>query len=105
MEANGVAMRGLLEGKVAVITGAAAGIGAAIAHLFGEEGAHVFVLDLNGSRAAAVAEYIRTRGGSGFSFLADVRKPTDVFPEAKLYEVPGIERGSKRLLPKGAEIS
>ena len=30
---------------------------------------------------------------------------SDVFPEARLYEVPGIERGSKRLLPKGAEIS
>ena len=78
MEDNSVAMRGLLAGKVAVITGAAAGIGAATAHLFGEEGAHVFVLDLNGSRAAAVAEYIRTRGGSGFSFLADVRKPEAV---------------------------
>src|SRR6266849_11215242 len=26
---------------------------------------------------------------------------SDVFPEAKPYEVPGIERGSKRLLPKG----
>ena len=78
MEDNSVALRGLLEGKVAVITGAAAGIGAAIAHLFGDEGAHVFVLDLNGSRAAAVADYIRTRGGSGFSFLADVRKPEAV---------------------------
>src|SRR6266853_887427 len=63
MEDNGVAMRGLL-GKVAVITGAAAGIGAAIAHLFGEEGAHVFVLDLNGSRAAAVSDALTLPAGT-----------------------------------------
>ena len=68
----------LLEGKVAIITGAAAGIGEATARLFGEEGAHVFILDLNGSGAAAVAEDIRARSGSAFSFAADVRKSDSV---------------------------
>lgn len=56
-----------------MVTGAAAGIGEAIAHLFGAQGAHVFILDLNENRAAAVADRIRTDGGSAFSFHADVR--------------------------------
>ncbi len=37
-----------LEGKVAIVTGAGAGIGLAIATLFAEEGAHVYVTDLEG---------------------------------------------------------
>jgi NAD(P)-dependent dehydrogenase (short-subunit alcohol dehydrogenase family) len=68
----------ILAGKVAIVTGAAAGIGEAVAHLFADQGAHVFILDLN--RAAAVAEDIRTNGGSGFSFVADVRSPDGVRP-------------------------
>jgi len=68
----------LLESKVAIITGAAAGIGEAISLLFADEGAQVFVLDLNGDRASAVADYIRRRGGSGFSFPVDVRRPESV---------------------------
>lgn len=63
----------LLDDKVAIVTGAAAGIGEAIAHLFGAQGAHVFILDLNENCAAAVADRIRTDGGSAFSFHADVR--------------------------------
>jgi len=37
-----------LIGRVALITGAAAGIGEAIAHLFAENGARVFLLDRDG---------------------------------------------------------
>ena len=70
----------LLEGKVALVTGAAAGIGEAIAHLFADEGAHVFILDLNGSGAATVGDKIRTNGGSAFAFPADVRRPDTVRP-------------------------
>jgi len=69
---NAISQR-LLDGKVAVITGAAAGIGEAIADLFGAQGAHLFILDLNGNRVTAVADHIRRDGGSAFSFLADVR--------------------------------
>lgn len=79
MEHNNTAIsQRLLDGKVAVVTGAAAGIGEAIAHLFGAQGAHVFILDLNGNRVTAVADHIRRDGGSAFSFLADVRKPEAV---------------------------
>jgi len=72
--------QGLLQDKVALITGAAAGIGEAIAYLFAEQGAHVFVLDLNESRAAAVANTIGANGGSGFSFHTDTRDPETVRP-------------------------
>ena len=41
---------GLLDGKVAIITGAAAGIGRAHALLFASEGAKVLVNDLGGAR-------------------------------------------------------
>src|SRR5215470_17376538 len=63
---------GLLEGKVAVITGAGGGIGKAVAQLFASEGAHVVVNDVGGARdgtgtdaapAERVVEEIRASGG------------------------------------------
>jgi NAD(P)-dependent dehydrogenase (short-subunit alcohol dehydrogenase family) len=41
-----------LKGKIAVVTGAGAGIGLATARLFAEEGAHVYVTDVDGESAA-----------------------------------------------------
>ena len=52
-----------VEGKVAIITGSASGIGRATAELFAAEGARVLVADLNGPGAERVAEGIRERGG------------------------------------------
>jgi NAD(P)-dependent dehydrogenase (short-subunit alcohol dehydrogenase family) len=64
---------GLLDGRVAIITGAGGGIGRAHARLFAREGAKVVVNDLGGSRdgsggdasaANQVVEEIRTAGGT-----------------------------------------
>ena len=45
---------GRLTGKIALVTGAGAGIGRATAHVFADEGAHVYVSDVNGPAAAVV---------------------------------------------------
>ncbi len=67
----------LLEGKVAVVTGAARGIGAATAALLVEHGARVLVCDLD---AAAAAEAAADLGGEASAFAGDVTEPG--IPEA-----------------------
>ncbi|MFF5289670.1 SDR family NAD(P)-dependent oxidoreductase [Paractinoplanes globisporus] len=54
-------MRGL-AGKVAVVTGAAGGIGAATARRLADEGVHVVAVDTDEERAAAVAKSLATEG-------------------------------------------
>jgi NAD(P)-dependent dehydrogenase (short-subunit alcohol dehydrogenase family) len=64
---------GRLDGKVAVITGAASGIGRASARKFAAEGAHVVVADLADDEGTALAEEI-----GGCYVHADVTDPDDV---------------------------
>ena len=66
-------MPGRLEGKVAVITGAASGIGRASAARFAREGAHVVVADLADGPGNAVADEI-----GGLYVHADVTDPASV---------------------------
>lgn len=47
-----------IAGKVAIVTGAASGMGKATAHLFADEGAHVAVVDLGSDRVQAVVDEI-----------------------------------------------
>lgn len=51
-------MGGRLDGKVAIVTGAASGIGAATARSFAREGAHVVVTDVQDEKGAALADEI-----------------------------------------------
>ena len=61
-----------LSGKVAVITGGGSGIGQAIAKLFGQQGAHVEVLDVDGRAAADTSAAILSGGGSAAGAVCDV---------------------------------
>lgn len=67
-----------LDGRIALVTGAGAGIGRAIAEVFAREGAHVFVTDANGEAAAAVAASINGCGGTATAATMDVTRGQDV---------------------------
>jgi NAD(P)-dependent dehydrogenase (short-subunit alcohol dehydrogenase family) len=67
-----------LADKCALVTGAAAGIGRDIAELFAAEGAHVFVADIDGTGAAAVAAAICAAGRKATGIVADVSRGQDV---------------------------
>jgi NAD(P)-dependent dehydrogenase (short-subunit alcohol dehydrogenase family) len=61
-----------LDGKVAIVTGAAHGMGEAEARLFAKEGARVVVADVLGKEAEAVAADIRASGGNAIAATIDV---------------------------------
>lgn len=68
----------LLSGKVAMITGASSGIGAAAARLFAAEGAAVVLMARRKERLAALAESIQDAGGRAVAMAGDVTSSHDV---------------------------
>jgi 3-oxoacyl-[acyl-carrier protein] reductase len=86
-------MMSRLTGKVAVVTGASKGIGAAIAERFGEEGASVVVhysSDRQGAEKVLAA--IEKAGGKAVAVQADLSKPDQV---AKIFEEAAASFGGK----------
>jgi 2-keto-3-deoxy-L-fuconate dehydrogenase len=67
-----------LDGKTAVITGAASGIGRAIAETFAAQGARVVILDLNAEPARQAAASICNSGGNADSRACDVTSQQQV---------------------------
>ncbi len=71
-------MAGRLNGKVALISGGATGMGGAASLLFAAEGAAVGIVDRNDQAARATAEEITNAGGKAFVAIADVVSDQDV---------------------------
>ncbi|MAE97036.1 MAG: 3-oxoacyl-ACP reductase [Deltaproteobacteria bacterium] len=91
-----------IEGRVALITGAASGMGRATAHLFADEGAQVAVCDLHQEGAAAVVKEIESVGGRAASFPADVAEPGAA---AELVAAVVAEFGGLHILVNNAGVS
>lgn len=70
---------GALQGKVAVVTGAAAGIGRASAQTFAREGASVVVADVDEAGGRETVELIEHKGGQASFIRTDVAEKADVF--------------------------
>jgi len=66
------------EGKVAVVTGAASGIGKALATAFAEVGMRIVLADVESAALEIAAEELRSQGADVFAVTADVAKAADV---------------------------
>lgn len=67
-----------LEGKVALVTGAASGLGKEIAELYAKAGAKVGIADLNLENAQKVADHINAEGGQAMGIAMDVTSEEQV---------------------------
>lgn len=68
---------GMFDGKVALVTGGASGIGAAAALRFAEEGAAVVIADINQAGAETIAAAIGAQGGRARAVRCDVTSEAD----------------------------
>jgi pyridoxal 4-dehydrogenase len=86
------------EGRVALVTGAARGIGKAIAVRLGEEGAIVIAVDINGEAAAATRREI---GGRSLCVQCDIGDPNSV---STLFTAVAAQAGKLDVLVNAAAI-
>ncbi|MHA1370630.1 MAG: SDR family NAD(P)-dependent oxidoreductase [Promethearchaeota archaeon] len=93
---------GLLDGKVAIITGSGRGIGKAIALKFVEEGAAVTVNDIDKEVCEKTAQEIRDDGGKAIACQADVTNWDDV---KKMVDDTVAEFGTVDILVNNAGIT
>ena len=88
--------------KVAIVTGAASGMGRATAFLFADEGARVAVVDQTSEGTEAVADEITGAGGTAAGFVCDVARPEAV---TRLVEEVVARFGGVDILVNNAGVS
>jgi len=71
-------MSNKLQDKIAIVTGAASGIGKEIATVYAKEGAKVAILDMNMAAAQAAADELKASGASAMAVAADVTDEAQV---------------------------
>ena len=84
-----------LQGKVAIITGAASGIGLQTARAFTREGAAVVVADVNDVGGESAVREIEGSGGDAVYVRTDVSKGPDV--QALMAAAEAIRQGRRRV--------
>lgn len=90
-----------LTGKVALVTGAGRGVGAAVARILADSGARVVVNDLNPDRAQRAVDQIISAGGAAVAVVADV---ANRFQCVHLVETTRATYGQLDILINGARI-
>jgi NAD(P)-dependent dehydrogenase (short-subunit alcohol dehydrogenase family) len=77
-EQTRVTVMQVIRGRKALVTGAASGIGRAIAHALAREGAELFLIDIDAPALARVAEEVRQQGASVVTHVCDLADATAV---------------------------
>jgi len=90
------------DGKIALVTGAAGGIGSAISQRLASDGATVIIADVNGVGADAAAAQLRADGCNAFPIAFDVTSPRAVADAVALI---GREHGRIEILVNNAGIN
>lgn len=92
-----------LTGRAALVTGAAGGIGSAVATALAEAGAAVLVTDLDKDAAAAVAERITNAGGTAQAAALDVSDPDSA--AAASQQAAGLADGALHIVVNNAGVT
>jgi len=82
-----------VKNKVALVTGAASGIGKRIAEVFADNGAHIAIADINQAAAESAAAEIRTRGVKATAIVMDVTSEAavDAGVEKTVKDLGGVD--------------
>jgi len=67
-----------IRDRIALVTGAAQGLGESVSHLFAFKGADVILVDIQKKKVEAVASALSEYGRKGFPIVADLRKKEDI---------------------------